>query len=151
MTPHPARPARGAAKPAGYSGTPLPKKLGIQPGTSLALVDAPAGFARTLGALPERVALRRDARAGTDLTVWFVRNGKDLAGGIVRMAARTGSGALWIAWPKLGSALASDLREGVVRDAALAEGLVDYKVCAIDGTWSGLKFARRKSGRSRLP
>ena len=144
MTRKPAKSARPAAKAAGYSGTPLPKKLGIKPGTSLALVDAPTGFTRTLGALPDGVAVRRDARRESDLTVWFVRARKDLARGIARMARRAGDGALWIAWPKLGSALASDLREGVVRDAALAEGLVDYTVCAIDGTWSGLKFARRK-------
>jgi hypothetical protein len=144
MSPRPARPARRAARPAGYSGTPLPQKLGIKPGTSLALVDAPVDFARTIGALPDGVAVRRDTRRESDLTVWFVRSGRDLAGGIAKLAGRVGDGALWIAWPKLGSALASDLREGVVRDAALAAGLVDYKVCAIDGTWSGLKFARRK-------
>jgi hypothetical protein len=144
MTRRPAGKARPAGKPAGYSGTPLPQKLGIKSGTSVALVDAPADFARTLGALPEGVVLRGDARSDTGLTLWFVRARKDLAHGIARMARRAGDGALWIAWPKLGSALASDLREGVVRDAALAEGLVDYKVCAIDGTWSGLKFARRK-------
>lgn len=135
---------RPRGKPAGYSGTPLPQKLGIKAGTSVALVDAPADFARTLGALPEGVALRGDARGETDLTLWFVRDRKGLDRGIARMAGRVGDGALWIAWPKLGSALASELREGVVRDAALAKGLVDYKVCAIDGTWSGLKFARRK-------
>ncbi len=144
MTRRPAGKPRPSAKPAGYSGTPLPQKLGIKAGTSVALVAAPADFARTLGALPDAVALRADARGETDLTLWFVRDRKELARGVVRMAARVGDGALWIAWPKLGSALASDLREGVVRDAALAEGLVDYKVCAIDGTWSGLKFARRR-------
>ncbi len=132
------------ARPAGYSGTPLAAKLGIKAGTRLALVGAPPRFERTLGALPEGVAVRRDARAAADLTVWFVRDAQALAAGVARMAARTGAGALWIAWPKLGSALASDLREGAVREAALAEGLVDYKVCAIDATWSGLKFARRK-------
>jgi hypothetical protein len=144
VTRRPERSARPAAKPAGYSGTPLPKKLGIKPGITLALVNAPAGFDRTVGALTDDVAVRRDARAGAELTIWFVRTGKELSGGIARMAGRVGGGALWIAWPKLGSAIASDLREGAVRDAALAAGLVDYKVCAIDGTWSGLKFARRR-------
>jgi hypothetical protein len=144
MTRKPAKSARPAAKAAGYSGTPLPKKLGIKPGMRLALVDAPVGFTRTLGALPDGVAVRRDARRESDLTVWFVRSERDLARGIATLAGRVGGGALWIAWPKLGSALASDLREGVVREAALVEGLVDYKVCAMDGTWSGLEFARRR-------
>jgi hypothetical protein len=136
----PAPPAKGA----GYSGTPLPKKLGIEPGTAVALVDAPDGFERTLGALPEGATLRRTGRGGADLVIWFVRSAKDLARGKARMAARVEDGGMWIAWPKMGSPLASDVRENAVRDAALAEGLVDYKVCAIDATWSGLKFARRK-------
>jgi hypothetical protein len=133
-----------AGKGAGYSGTPLPKKLGIKPGTAALLVAAPEGFERTLGALPEGATLRRAGRGGAELVIWFVRSAQDLARGMTRMAARVEGGGMWIAWPKLGSPLASDLRENLVRDAALAEGLVDYKVCAIDATWSGLKFARRK-------
>lgn len=139
-----AKPTAPAAGGAGYSGTPLPKKLGIKPGTAALLVDAPDGFERTIGALPDGATLRRAGRGGADLVIWFVRSAKDLAGDMRRMAARVEGGGMWIAWPKLGSPLASDLRENAVRDAALAEGLVDYKVCAIDATWSGLKFARRK-------
>jgi hypothetical protein len=137
-------PAASAAKPAGYSGTPLPQKLGIKPGMAVALVDAPDGFERTLGALPEGATLRRAGRGRAELVIWFVRSAKDLTRGVATMAACVGGGGLWIAWPKLGSPLASDLRENLVRDAALAEGWVDYKVCAIDTDWSGLKFARRK-------
>jgi hypothetical protein len=134
----------GSAAPAGYSGTPLPQKLGIKPGHAVRLVAAPPSFAKTLGVLPEGANLRTGARGAADLAIWFVRSGKELAAGVAKQAAAAPAGGLWIAWPKLTSTLASDLREGAVRDAALAEGLVDYKVCAIDAEWSGLKFAKRR-------
>ena len=138
------RPRAKPAPPAGYSGTPLPQKLGIKPGHVVRLVEAPRDFPRTLGDLPEGARIGTGGRGPADLVIWFVRSGKDLARGIGPVAGAIGDGGLWIAWPKLGSPLASDLREGAVREAALAAGLVDYKVCAIDATWSGLKFARRK-------
>lgn len=133
---------RTPAKPAGYSGTPLPQKLGIKAGSSVALVDAPRGFEATLGALPDGARVRRGARAA-DLVVWFVTSRRDLDGRVARIAGLTWAG-LWIAWPKKASGVASDVSEDVVRRVGLASGLVDYKVCAIDATWSGLKFARRK-------
>jgi hypothetical protein len=148
-------PARDTPAPAGYSGTPLPKKLGIKPGARVALVDAPPDFERTLGTLPEGATLvrrggatgRGGRAAAADLTLWFVTSGAALARGLPRTAAACGArgegGHLWIAWPKRASGVATDLTENVVRDAALAAGLVDYKVCAIDATWSGLAFARR--------
>jgi hypothetical protein len=130
---------------AGYSGTPLPKKLGIKAGSTVALVGAPKGFVQTLGKLPEGVKLEKPASGRCDLTVWFVTKQAELRGGIRRMGDLVGQKALWIAWPKRASGAASDLTENVVREVGLASGLVDCKVCAIDATWSGLKFTRRKS------
>ena len=129
---------------AGYSGTPLPKKLGIKPGTVLALAGAPPGFLGTLGELPASVTMREDVGQGCTLAIWFVRSRGDLERGIAVMAAGLGDASLWIAWPKKTSALASNVGERQVRAAGLAAGLVDYKVCAIDATWSGLLFTRRR-------
>jgi hypothetical protein len=127
----------------GYSGTPLVKKLGIKPDARVALIDAPAGFRRELVGLPPGVAVGVRAQRSPDLVVWFVKSARQLHAGIAGMARAMGSG-LWIAWPKKSSALASDISETEVRAAGLANGLVDYKVCAINETWSGLKFARLK-------
>ncbi|NNG17367.1 MAG: DUF3052 domain-containing protein [Gemmatimonadales bacterium] len=129
---------------AGYSGTPLPKKLGIKAGYVVALVGAPQGFEKTLGRLPDDVQLRKQARGKPDLVVWFARSRKELESRVKRMGALAGVGGLWIAWPKKASGLATDLSQSDVRKVGLASGLVDYKVAAIDETWSGLKFARRK-------
>jgi hypothetical protein len=129
---------------AGYSGTPLPRKLGIKPGATVALVGAPPDFAATLGDLPEGVTMKSTVNGNPDLAIWFTRSRNDLMRRIGAMASRTPKGGLWIAWPKKTSALASDLSEATVRETGLAAGLVDYKICAVDATWSGLKFARRK-------
>jgi hypothetical protein len=128
---------------AGYSGTPLVKKLGIKPASTLALLSAPDGFPRLLKGLPADLRLLGRRPAGADVTIWFVTRQRDLDRRIAEVAAAMGPG-LWIAWPKKTSGKPSDLTENLVRDAGLACGLVDYKVCAIDETWSGLKFARRK-------
>ena len=130
---------------AGYSGTPLAKKLGIGPKSIVALVDAPPGFEELLGDLPQGVKLRRQTKGQRNLTVWFTRSCKDLERGIERMAPLAGQGPLWIAWPKKASPLGSDLTQAVVRKVGLATGLVDYKVCAIDAVWSGLLFTRRNA------
>src|SRR5262249_8777009 len=130
---------------AGYSGTPLPKKLGIKPNSTVALVGAPKDFERTLGELPEGVRLKKQASGACDLIIWFVRMRAELHDRIKEMGELTGSGGLWIAWPKQASGVPSDMTQNVVRETGLASGLVDYKVCAIDATWSGLKFARRKA------
>jgi hypothetical protein len=144
----PASPVVPGSTLAGYSGTPLPKKLGIKPGTVLALLEAPPGFAATLGALPDGVTLAAALDGATTLAIWFVRRRADLAAGIARLAAALGDAKLWIAWPKKTSALAADLGQQDVRDLGLAHGLVDFKVCAIDETWSGLLFTRRRPGPS---
>ena len=141
----PAEPVVPASALAGYSGTPLPKKLGIKPGSTVALAGAPPGFPATLGELPDKARLVRGANRRSDLIVWFVRTDAELSRGIGAMAARTPAGGIWIAWPKKASSMAADVAQAQVRQAGLAAGLVDYKICAIDATWSGLKFARRSS------
>jgi|KBSSwiStaDraftv2_1062776.scaffolds.fasta_scaffold88892_4 hypothetical protein len=135
-------PAGAAA--AGYSGTPLPKKLGVKPLSRLALFGSPVGFPRTLGTLPDGARLVR-AGAAADLAVWFVRSRADLRRGIARRARAIPPGGLWIAWRKQSSGEAGDVGEADVRAAGLAAGLVDYKICAVDGTWSGLKFQTRRA------
>jgi len=148
-----ARPPKDPAVPdsvlAGYSGTPLPKKLGIKPDSTLTLIKAPPDFERTLGRLPEGVTLRRQARGSPDLTLWFVRSQKELAKDFAMVFPLTVRGALWIVWPKQSSRIQSDLTQADVRRVGLASGLVDFKVCAVDETWSGLKFVRRKQGGGR--
>jgi hypothetical protein len=131
---------------AGYSGTPLVKKLGIKPASRLALISPPDGFTRLLEGLPADVQIATRVSPASDLTIWFVAAGRDLDRRVAAVAAGMGGG-LWIAWPKKASGMKTDLTGNAVRDAGLAHGLVDFKVCAIDGTWSGLRFARRK----RLP
>lgn len=134
-----------AARPAGYSGTPLPKKLGVKPGSRLVLFGAPGGFETTLGALPEGARVRRGGTSQADLAVWFVETRAELRRGITGRAGAIPSGGLWIAWRKQSSGAASDVGEADVRAAGLAAGLVDYKICAVDHTWSGLKFQTRRS------
>ena len=129
----------------GYSGTPLPKKLGIKAGTVLALVGTPDDFEATLGTLPNDVTVRKNARGKRELTIWFVRSSNELDTRVDRFADQVGDGGLWIAWPKKASEPASDVTQKHVREIGLAAGLVDYKICSIDKTWSGLKFSLRKS------
>jgi len=141
----PANPVRPDSLLAGYSGTPLPKKLGIKANSVVALEGAPNGFWKTLGDLPEGVALEDDARGPCDIILWFVRSREELAHEMKSMATRTSTGRLWIIWPKKASGMDSDVREPDVRTIGMAAGLVDFKVCAVDATWSGLAFTRRKA------
>ena len=115
--------------------------------TTVALVDAPDDFEKTLGALPEGAKLRKGARSKNDLFIWFTRSRADLDGLIEKMAATIGEASLWIAWPKKASKVASDLTQQIVRETGLATGLVDYKICSIDQTWSALLFTRRKGNQ----
>ena len=130
---------------AGYSGTPLPKKLGIKSGSRVLLVSAPADFADTLGSLPEGASLTRRFSPSVDLILWFVRSQKDLDGNLPKWAARVPKGGMWIVWPKKASRMTSDLQQTSVRRCGLAAGLVDYKIASVDAIWSGLKFAVRKT------
>jgi hypothetical protein len=135
---------------AGYSGTPLPKKLGIKEGATVAFPGEPGTFRTALGALPQGVTVRRRVRGPLDLVVAFVTDRADLAAGLpALMAALTPEGSLWVAWPKRASGVATDVTEDVVREVALPLGLVDNKVCAIDDVWSGLRLVLRKELRPR--
>jgi hypothetical protein len=137
---------------AGYSGTPLPKKLGIKDGHRVAILGAPATFAATLGDLPIGVTIAHEltARGAFDVLVCFVSERKKLQAGFARWAARLDpSGGLWIAWPKRASGVPTDVTEDAVRAVALAAGLVDNKVCAIDEVWSGLRCVVRVADRPK--
>ena len=129
---------------AGYSGTPLPKKLGIKPGFVVALLAAPGEFEQTLGPLPPGVTLRPSGRGRRDLTICFVRSRAELGRRMSSLLKASEQGHVWIAWPKKTSGLDTDLTQNEVRQRGLAAGLVDFKICAIDETWSGLCFARRR-------
>lgn len=142
MPPSGAAPTPAAT--AGYSGTPLPRKLGIKPGMRVVLVKPPDGFAAVLDPLPPDVALRTTNRGARDITLWFTRYRRELERGMTRMAEVAGDGRLWICWPKKTSPLAADHTGEIVRRVALAAGLVDFKVCAVDEDWSGLAFVRRR-------
>ena len=128
---------------AGYSGTPLPRKLGIKEGNQLLLVRGPKGFQDTLGPLPDGVRFVTRYGPRVDLILWFVRQEGELEAGIEKWAPRVGRGGIWILWPKKSSGFPSDLKQATVRRVGLANGLVDYKIAAVDSTWSGLKFAVR--------
>lgn len=130
---------------AGYSGTPLPRKLGIKAASRVVLLGAPADFADTLGTLPENVTLRRQARGEADLALLFARSRADLQRRFdTATRVVTEGGNLWILWPKKASGVRTDLTQNDVRRHGLQAGWVDFKIAAIDATWSGLRFARRK-------
>lgn len=136
--------------PAGYSARPLAAKLGLKPGMRVALLDAPAGYLAALGPIAEQLELGDPTATEMDIIQLFVIEQAALAERLPTLAAAlVPHGALWICWPKLAAKLPTDLREGAVRAAGLAAGLVDVKVAAIDATWSGLKFVRRLRDRAR--
>ena len=133
---------------AGYSGTPLPRKLGIREGSRLLLVDPPADFAATLGDLPPGVELVEAGAGAVDVAILFAVGAATVRARFADLAASLEpAGGLWIAWPKRSSGVATELDENVVREIGLADGLVDNKVCAIDATWSGLRFVWRLRDR----
>lgn len=140
---------------AGYSGTPLPQKLGIKEGHHVVLLAAPTGFAATLAPLPPvhlstALGARDSSDGDVDVLLFFCRARRELESSIARLhAALAPAGGLWIAWPKKAAKLATDMTEDVVRAVALPRGLVDNKVCAIDETWSGLRLVLRKELRPK--
>jgi hypothetical protein len=132
---------------AGYSGTPLHRKLGIKPESRVLLAAAPPGF--ELDAVPAGAVVHsRAAGASYDVVVAFCPDQARMRTRVASLVPRlTTAGALWVAWPKRASGVATDLDENVVRDAGLAAGLVDVKVIAVDTVWSALKFVRRLRDR----
>ena len=129
---------------AGYSGTPLPRKLGVKANSRVVLVGAPPGFENSLGALPEGVTFRRRAAGKCDLVIWFTRSMTEVERRIETLGSLAGSGGLWVVWPKKTSGEKTDLTQADVRRIGLASGLVDFKVCSVDEVWTGLRFTRRK-------
>jgi len=129
-----------------YAAKPLAAKLGWKAGATLALVDAPAGFERVLGALPQGAELVRGLRGTPELVLWFVTSEKALVRALPKWKKTAAAGTrVWVAWPKKGSALATGLTGERVRTAPHALGLVDFKICALDADWSGICFALRKA------
>jgi hypothetical protein len=136
--------------PAGYSGTPLARKLGLKPDARVGLVSAPEGFEEQLGELPPGVAVRRRLRGPQEVIVAFCTRRSELERGLPGWrASLSPAGGLWLAWPKRTSGVPTDLGEGSVREVGLGAGLVDNKVCAIDATWSALRFVYRLADRPR--
>ena len=134
---------------AGYSGTPLVKKLGIKEGSRVALVNAPRNFETELDGLPDNVKFMKSTIKSLDLILFFVLSERALAKDFAKLAARlTSNGMIWIAWPKKSSGVATDLTFERVQRIGLNAGLVDVKICAIDDTWSGLKFVYRLKDRA---
>jgi hypothetical protein len=136
--------------PAGYSGTPLARKLGIKEGHVVALLGAPNGFAAELEGLPDGVNVGTAARGTNDVIVSFHTERADLERRVPKLLdALDVDGGLWIAWPKKASKVPTDITEDTVREVFLPLGLVDNKVCAIDDIWSGLRVVWRKENRAR--
>ena len=133
---------------AGYSGTPLAKKLGITVATRVSLVAAPDGFVDLLAPLPDGVRIIDSARGRSDVLIFFATRRNELHRRCAKLAnAIATDGGMWIAWPKRTANVATDLNGNLVREIGLACGLVDNKVCAIDETWSGLRFVYRVADR----
>ncbi|HEX6596727.1 MAG TPA: DUF3052 domain-containing protein [Acidimicrobiales bacterium] len=135
---------------AGYSGTPLARKLGIKEGATVALLNAPPGFESVLDPLPDGVEVARRPVDGCDVAVLFVTERAELErrwGEVT--AALTPAGGFWIAWPKRSSKVPTDLTEDVLREVGLPTGWVDNKVCAVTDVWSGLRFVLRRELRPR--
>lgn len=136
--------------PAGYSGTPTAKKLGIKPGMTLTVLNAPGAYRQLIDGLPEDVNVRTSLRGRTALVHLFVTREADLKKRLGAMrAAIEPDGAIWVSWPKRASKQPTDITEDVIRRLALAERLVDVKVCAVDATWSGLKLVIPLAHRGR--
>jgi len=134
---------------AGYSGTPLPRKLGLAPGQRVYAAGAPENLRTLLADAPQAIEWLA-CLAAFDVALVFARERSALTREFARVAAKMpDTGMVWIAWPKKASGAATDLDENAVRAIGLGVGLVDVKVCAMDATWSGLKFVRRLRDRSK--
>lgn len=132
----------------GYSGTPLPKKLGIKGGFRVSLIDAPEDVRADLKPALANCEVLKDAKSALDFAMLFTKSGAELKKEFPRIAKTLApAGMLWVSWPKKTSGVATDLNENIIRDIGLAAGLVDVKVCAVTDVWSGLKFVRRVKDR----
>ena len=133
---------------AGYSGTPLSKKLGIKPGSRVYVKNPPVGYRKLLAPLPEGVGFTTRLTAGMQFIHLFTSSRAQLTSALPALLRKLEvDGTLWVSWPKKASGVATDVSEDVIRQIALPLGLVDVKVCAVDETWSGLKLVIRKTNR----
>jgi len=133
---------------AGYSGTPLPKKLGIKDGFRFSLIEAPNEVRKQLKTSLAHCEELKDAKKPLDFGMMFTKSSSELSTTFAELAGRLApTGMLWVSWPKKSSGVATDLDENRVRNIGLAAGLVDVKVCAVTEIWSGLKFVRRLKDR----
>lgn len=133
---------------AGYSATPLVKKLGIKEGFRLALVNSPKGFQKELGALPTKAKLMPSTSTSLDMILFFASSAAELRKNFNVLAENlTANGMLWVAWPKKSSGVVTDLAFANVQRMGLDAGLVDVKICAVNEVWSGLKFVYRVKDR----
>jgi hypothetical protein len=137
---------------AGYSGTPLPQKLGMKPGTTIVVINEPPKYRKLLGKL-DQVTFSNRIRANSDFVHLFTSRRNELQKKMSILRNKiSDNGTIWVSWPKKSANLPTDVTEDVVREVALPLGLVDIKVCAVDETWSGLKLMiRRENRKSRLP
>jgi hypothetical protein len=136
---------------AGYSGTPLVKKLGIKSGFNIAFVSPPANFVQGLDLPSETTVNSAGSRQPLDFVLLFVKSKHELVAKFSPTSAKLKpDGMLWVSWPKKASGVKTDLTDNVVREFGLSEGLVDVKVCAVDEVWSALKFVFRLQDRPRL-
>lgn len=132
---------------AGYSGTPLDRKLGLKAGMRIAILGAPTGYTEKLK-LSKGARYIRTLKGPLDMVHFFTKARSELVAKLPSLiAALTPAGALWISWPKKASKMPTDVTEDVIREVALPLGVVDIKVCAVDVTWSGLKLVRRMANR----
>ena len=133
---------------AGYSGTPLAKKLGIKENSRVRLVNAPKGFEKELGELPPGVETTGRGNKPFNLVLLFAKSESALKKGFAKEAKKIArDGMLWVAWPKKSSGVATDLTFDIVQKTGLHAGLVDVKICAVNDIWSGLKFVYRLKDR----
>jgi hypothetical protein len=133
---------------AGYSGTPLPQKLGIKPGLAVVIINAPTNYRRLLGTIPEDVTFSGRLKPDSSFVHIFIKKRSELANRLSVLREKIAdTGTVWVSWPKRSSGVSTDATEDVVRAVALPLGFVDVKVCAIDETWSGLKLMVRRTNR----
>jgi len=138
-----------SAQPAGYSGTPLAKKLGIVSGSTVSTFGAPANYADLLAPMPDAVRFVKNAATATVVHIFTTRRA-ELANRLARLYSTIQPGAaVWVSWPKKASKVETDITEDVIREIALPLGFVDVKVCAVDEVWSGLKLVIRVANRPK--
>jgi hypothetical protein len=136
---------------AGYSGTPLPKKLGLKEGSRIALINAPKDFPQQLGELPQNAEIVTRVTKPLDIILLFVLTERALLRDFEKLAGKLASnGMIWVAWPKKSAGVVTDLSFERVQRIGLDSGLVDVKICAIDDVWSGLKFVLRLKDRASV-